>query len=156
MIITTHRKNTTNLKMFFETLGFKSWYLKTHPTCDELYVETGDREDFVSKVRDYVHKYGFVPYHFCVSFNGKGSKWQEEKVEFEGVLTETLEFTSVSGKFQLLGFESEQGNFLWKTYTGKSYTFDGSPLKVTGKFKATITGYNGEIVNLISNARIKQ
>ena len=156
MKITTHRKNTTNLILFLQQLGFRTFVSNIYQSCDEIMVGKDERQDFLSKVKQYVEKYGFVPYHYTLSFGNEGYGLSVEKVSFEGLLTGTTEFTSVSGKFQLLSFESVDNCFAWKTYSGKEYTYPpDSPLIISGKLKAVITGTEGKI-NLLSNVRIKE
>ncbi len=152
MIIKTRRQYTTNLRLFLDTLGIENYLYRIHDSTDELLVEDTKRGEFLERIRDYVHSYGYVPYHFCLSFQDLSNRFTEDSVRAEVKLVSITDFESVSGKFQLLQFENNEYNFLWKSYTIK----EPAPISsITGRMKAVIKGINGETVNLISNVRMK-
>jgi len=151
MIITAHRKNSINLQLFLENMGFKCFFQHTGE-IDDLLVIPDDRIEFLEEVKSYVEQYHHIPYHFCFPVE-KGLSDKNDKITFTGDLVGQREFKAVSGDFNLFLFRTEDKNYLWKTYTRKD-----CPQRaiVTGKPKAIIKSMEGNVINLVSHCRLKE
>lgn len=174
MIITVHRSNSINLKLFLETLGFESYFMKTGE-YDDLLVIPDSRIELLKKVKQYVEHFKFIPYHYALEVGDDGDTVTAEKISFMGACVQTVEFNAVSGRFTLLLFRGEGMNVLWKTYgevnlpslpptfskpsLGGSFstpTFERKlQLSISGRMKAVIKSKEENVINLISHCRVK-
>lgn len=154
MIIKCHRKLTVNLKMFLEKLGFECYYNKSYENYDEILVVAEDSNKLILRVAEYAEQWGFIPYHFALKFPKKGKKCKTDKILSKVRLAEVMEFQALQGNFQLIVFDSKDGNFVWKTYTTQD--IGDKQLEMTAKLKAVIAGLEGEVINLVSHCRLKE
>lgn len=155
MIITVHRSNSINLKLFLETLGFESYFMKTGE-YDDLLVIPDSRIELLKKVKQYVEHFKFIPYHYALEVGDDGDTVTAEKISFMGACVQTVEFNAVSGRFTLLLFRGENMNVLWKTYREvNTELFQKPPHNISGRMKAVIKSKEGNVINLISHCRVK-
>ena len=152
-MVTIHRKLSVNLKLFLESMGLECYFSKSDGTWDTIVITNGDTA-LLEEIKDYVERWGFIPYHFALAPTKKGKKQKDERITFTGKIAQILSFQALQGNFQLILFETRGQGYLWKTYT------DSPPqtgtYEVTAKVKANITGVNGEKIALISHCRLKE
>lgn len=154
MVILTKRPDTVNLKLFLETLGFEVYIYRCYEDTDEILVISEERLEFLEAVKSYVERFGYTPYHLALSPRINGERVEGDKVSFKSQVTQMVEFPSITGVFTLVLMETEDTNYLWKTYTSPQL-IPFREYSVTGKMKAVITGLKGEVLNLVSHLRLK-
>ena len=161
MVIELHRQIGASMKLFLDTLGFKSIWNKVNDDFDELLVLPPETKLLKAIVNEF-KRTGFIAYQFSLDFNKKGEyiKGVEQesgikKIEFIGEVKQVKTFQNISGDFHLIRYEDEDGN----NYINKRYKMDNEivmgKVKVSCRPVVELKGFKGEKVNLINWAKAK-
>ncbi len=146
MEIKTDIRNCKALQFFLEDLGFKTWWDGNLI----LNVLPSENDELLAMIAKEYRSTGWVPYHMALSPSFDGEVWTEEKVEFIGKAVQTIEFRNMLGKFNIILFESDTNNFVWKSYTDNLPPAERR--KITARPVTKLTK-DGKTMNLISYVR---
>lgn len=155
--IRCHKTVGASLKLFLDSMNFKSVWNVIDEDYDDLVVFPDKREKLLQFIKEAVEKTGFCPYHVHpdLKYKWDGTEVKCEKVGFDGRLVAVTNHENISGDFRLVLFESLEGdNWLTKIYSYDK-EFPVGVVHVTGRPKAIIKGLGGEIINLFSHCRVK-
>lgn len=154
--IIVHRQVGASLKLFLDELGYKSVWEYVDNDNDKLIILKAGESKFINTILKEVEDTGFIPYHLSVNPSKRGKIDKSEKIEFDGKVVSKQIFRNVSGDFMLVLFESDENNYLWKSYNLDRTLEVGDTLNVRGKFVCPLKGQKRQQINLINYVRLKE
>lgn len=161
MKLKLHKIIGASVKLFLDSLGYKSVWNKIDSNFDELLILPTHNKLLKAIVAE-IQKTGYIPYHFALNFDSRGTLIEGEtlesgikKIKFIGEVKEVKTFENISGDFHLIRYEDVDGNnFINKRYKMNNEIVYGSVI-VDCRPVAQLIGLKGENVNLINWARVK-